>query len=356
MREALRLAARARGRTAPNPLVGSVVARAGRRIAQGHHTRAGRPHAEAVALARAGRAAHGATLYVTLEPCAHEGRTPPCVDAVLASGVRKVVVGMRDPDPRTSGKSIRKLRRAGLQVSVGTLAEDCRRLNAGFVSRIERGRPFTTLKLAASFDGRIATARGESRWISGSPSRAFVQRLRGRVDAIAVGSGTVIADDPSLTQRSGPRVLHRPTRIVVDSRLRTPADARVIDPEHPGSAWILTASGAAPRKRRQLERAGARLVDVRMRGRSLDLRDAWRRLGRLGVNDLLVEGGGGLAAALLRVGLVDRMHLFLAPLLIGSDGLPVIGELGVERLKQALRPRTVASRKLGDDLLVTAEW
>ena len=356
MGEALRLAARARGRTAPNPLVGSVVVRGGRRVARGHHTRAGGRHAEATALARAGKAARGATLYVTLEPCAHTGHTPPCVDAVLASGVRRVVVSMRDPDPRTSGKGIRKLRRAGLQVDLGTLAEECRRLNAGFVSRIERGRPFTTLKLAASFDGRIATARGESRWISGPRSRAFVQQLRGRVDAIAVGSATAVADDPALTQRRGARVLHRPTRIVVDSRLRTPASARLLDPEQPGGAWILTASRAAPRKRKQLERAGARLVDVRTRGHSLDLRDAWRKLGRLGVNDLLVEGGGELAAALLRAGLVDRMHLFLAPLLIGSDGLPVIGELGVERLKQALHPRTVASRRLGDDLLVTAEW
>jgi len=356
MRETVRLAARASGRTAPNPLVGSVVARGNRRIASGYHSRAGRAHGEVVALARAGQAARGGTLYVSLEPCAHTGRTPPCVDAVLASGVRRVVIGMRDPDPRTAGKSIRKMRRAGLRVEVGVLEAECRRLNAGFLSRIERGRPFTTLKLAATLDGRIATASGESRWITGPRSRAFVHRLRGGVDAIAIGSGTALADDPALTQRRGDRVLHRPTRIVVDSSLRTPVGARLIDSERPDGAWILTCRGSPVRRRRQLERAGVRLIEVRQRKGHLDLRAAWKKLGEAGVNDLLVEGGGGLAAALLRAGLVDRMYLIIAPMLIGSDGRPVLGELGVDRLDRALRPRGVASRKLGDDLLLTVEW
>ncbi len=356
MREAIRLATRARGKTAPNPLVGSVVVRGQRGIARGYHRRAGLPHGEAVALARAGAGARGATLYVTLEPCAHTGLTPPCVDAVLASGVRRVVVGMRDPDPRTSGRSIRTLRRAGLRVEVGVLEQECRRLNAGFLSRVERGRPFTTLKLASTLDGRIATASGESRWITGAPARAFVHRLRGSADAIAIGSGTATADDPVLSQRSGGRVGHRPTRIVIDSRLRTPPEAQLIGAGPPGSAWILTSRSSSSRRRGRLERAGARLIDVRTRGDHLDLRAAWKALGRLGVNDLLVEGGGGLAAALLRAGLVDRLHLFLAPMLLGSEGKPVLGALEVDRLERAVRPARVASRKIGDDLLVTLEW
>lgn len=357
MREALRLAARARGRTAPNPMVGAIVAHGARVVARGHHLRAGRAHGEAVALARAGDAAQGATLYVTLEPCAHTGWTPPCVDAVLASGVRRVVVGMRDPDPRTSGRSIRKLRRAGLDVIVGVLGDECRRLNAGFLSRVERGRPHTTLKLASTLDGRIATARGESRWITGQRARAFVHGLRGRVDAVAIGSKTALADDPELTQRRGNRTLHRPTRIVVDSELRTPADARLIAVGPPQSAWILTARDAPRQRRRRLERSGARLIDVRRRRGRLDLGDAWSKLGQAGVNDLLVEGGGELAAALLREGLVDRLYLLLAPLFIGSEGRPVLGALGVDKLPDAPRPRgALASRMLGDDLLLTLEW
>ena len=229
MREALRLAARARGRTAPNPLVGAVVVKAGKKLAQGHHRRAGDPHAEALALERAGGSARGATLYVTLEPCAHYGRTPPCVDLVRDSGVRRVVVGMKDPDPRTRGKSLARLRRSGVEVRTGVLEEDCRELNRGFVSRVERKRPFTILKLATSFDGRIATCTGESRWITSGPSREFVHQLRNQVDAIVVGSGTALADNPSLTARKGKRIVHRPQRVVVDSGLLTPPGSHLAD-------------------------------------------------------------------------------------------------------------------------------
>ena len=357
MREAVRLAARARGRAAPNPLVGAVVVRGGRRIAAGHHVRVGRAHAEALALHRAGADAKRSTLYVTLEPCAHSGRTPPCVDAVLSAGLRRVVVGMRDPDPRTSGRSLRRMRRAGLEVELGVAEVECRALNEGYLSRLARGRPFTTLKLASSLDGRIATARGESRWITGEAARVFVHRLRARVDAIAVGSGTALADDPELSARRAGRVVHRPTRIVVDSALRTPVGARLLDPEQPGGAWLLTTRSAPLARRRRLERAGARIETVRTtRDGRVDLAAAWKRLGSLGVNDVLVEGGGELAAALLRAGLVDRAHFLLAPLLIGGDGRAMLGPLGVDRLRRALRPREVAVRRLGGDVLVTAEW
>ena len=353
MRQALRLAARARGRTAPNPPVGAVLVRGRERIAGGLHTGPGAAHGEAQALRKAGARARGATLYVTLEPCAHRGRTPPCVEAVLASGVRRVVVGIADPDPRTAGRSIRRLRSAGLRVTTGVEQEACRELLRGFLSRVERGRPWTELKLAATLDGRIATRRGESRWITGARARAYVHELRRRVDALAVGSETARADDPALSARAGARVLHRPVPVVVDSRLRLSPRARLL--RRPG-AVVLTSAGAPVARRRALERAGARVVPVRMRGEHLDLRAAWRALGRLGANDLLVEGGGGLGAALLRAGLVDRLHLLLAPLLIGGDGRAVLGSLGVDRLAQALRPRNLHTRRLGPDLLILAEW
>ena len=356
MRAAVRVAERGRGRTAPNPCVGALVAKGRRVLASARTADGGVPHAELRALARAGAAARGSTLYVTLEPCAHFGRTPPCVDAVIAARPRRVVIGMIDPDPRTAGDGVRKLRAAGIEVSVGVEADACARLHEGFLSRVLRGRPFTTLKLAASLDGRIATARGESRWVTSPAARAFVHALRARADAVAVGSGTVLADDPELSARRGARIVHQPLRIAIDSGLRTPPGARLLDSKHPGAAWILCAPRAAPRRRAALERAGARLVEVPARAGHLELGAAWRELGRLGVGDLLVEGGGGLAAALLRAQLVDRMHFFLAPLLIGADGVPVLGKLGVARLADALRPARLSWHRLGPDLHVTAEW
>jgi diaminohydroxyphosphoribosylaminopyrimidine deaminase/5-amino-6-(5-phosphoribosylamino)uracil reductase len=355
MREALALAARARGCTAPNPMVGSIVVRGGRAIAREWHRAVGQPHAEALALERAGAAARGATLYVTLEPCAHWGRTPPCVDAVLAARPARVVVAMRDPDPRTAGRSIRRLRAAGIAVDVGIEEQAARALNEGFVSRVVRSRPFTQLKLAASLDGRIATRTGESQWISGPEARARGHALRREVDAVVVGSGTLLADDPALTARSGGRVVARPRRIAIDSRLRTPADARILDARDPGRAWILTARGVSARRRARLERAGASVFEVPLRARHLDLRAAWRILGRCGLNDVLVEGGGGLAAALLRARLVDRIHVLLAPLLLGGDARAAVGELALARLASAPRLADVRGRRIGQDWWLTAD-
>jgi diaminohydroxyphosphoribosylaminopyrimidine deaminase/5-amino-6-(5-phosphoribosylamino)uracil reductase len=278
------------------------------------------------------------------------------VDAVLAAGFRRVVVGMRDPDRRTAGRSLARLRRQGIEVTVGVEDEACRALNRGFVSRIARGRPYTHLKLASTLDGRIATRSGESRWITGEKARAYVHRLRGRVDAVGVGSATALADDPELTARAGGRVVHRPVRVVVDSRLRTPVDARLLRSGPPGEAVILTAADAPMARRRRLERAGARVVAVPSRDGHLDLRAAWRSLARLGTNELLVEGGGDLAAALLRAQLVDELHLLLAARLIGGDGRPVLGSLGVERLQRALDLSDLEVHRIGRDLLVRAKW
>jgi len=364
MRQALGLARRARGRTAPNPLVGSVIVAEGRRIAGGLHVRPGQPHAEVVALRKAGERARGATLYVNLEPCAHHGRTPPCVEAVLESGVRRVVVGMLDPDPRTAGRSVQRMRSAGLEVVVGVEEAACRALNRGFVSRLVRGRPFTMLKLAASWDGRVATATGDSRWITGVASREWVHRLRSEVDGIAVGSRTACIDDPALTARHRDRVVHRPRRIVVDSKLSVPSGALLFRRAAPGdpvrevgdSVCVLASSEASPERRQALEAVGARVVECAVREDHLDLEDAWGRLAELGVNDLLVEGGGQLGAALLRASLVDRLYLFLAPLLIGETGKPVLGDLGVSELSEAPRPQSWALDRVGSDLLLTAEW
>jgi diaminohydroxyphosphoribosylaminopyrimidine deaminase/5-amino-6-(5-phosphoribosylamino)uracil reductase len=353
MREALRLAARGRGRTAPNPAVGAVIVRGGRRVSGGFHARAGGPHAEIRAIDAAGARSRGATLYLTLEPCAHWGRTPPCVERVIAARFGRVVVGMRDVDPRTAGRGVARLRRRGIEVDVGVEEEACRRLNRGFLSRVLRGRPYTVLKLASTLDGRIATRTGESRWITGAQARGHVHRLRSQVDAVAVGSGTVLADDPELVARRDGRVVHRPLRIVVDSALRTPPTARLLQG---GDALVLAAPGAPARRRRALERRGARVVEVERRGEHLDLRAAWRRLGDLGLNEVLVEGGGGLAAALLRASLVDELQMFVAPRLIGGDGRPVLGPLGVARLSQSPTLREIAVRRVGRDLLLRAEW
>jgi len=356
MRAAIEVAEPGRGRTAPNPCVGALVVKNGRIVARARTADGGAPHAETRALRRAGSAARGATLYVTLEPCAHTGRTPPCVDAVIAARPRRVVMGLVDPDPRTAGRSVRKLRAAGIAVTVGVERSACAELHAGFTSRVTRGRPFTTLKLAASLDGRIATASGESRWITGPAARALVHRLRERVDAISVGSATALADDPELTARRGTRVVHRPVRVVVDSELRIPPGSRLFAPNPSGATVVLAGPRPDPRRRARLERAGARVVPVPRRGGHLDLRAAWRALARLGVNELLVEGGGGLAAALLRARLVDRMHFFVAPVIIGGDGRAVLGALGVARLAKAFRPSRLSWHRLGADLHGIAEW
>jgi diaminohydroxyphosphoribosylaminopyrimidine deaminase/5-amino-6-(5-phosphoribosylamino)uracil reductase len=260
---------------------------------------------------------------------------------------------MIDPDPSTRGKSFARLRRRGIEVVVGVEEDACQQLLRGFTSRVDRGRPYTHLKLAGSLDGRIATRGGESRWITGPEARRRVHELRRRVDAIAVGSQTVLADDPELTARDGSRVVHRPRRVVVDSKLRTPPSARLLQRD---GAVLLAGADAPAARRRRLAGAGAEVVTCRTRDGHLDLRAAWRRLGALGMNELLVEGGGGLGAALLRARLVDRLHLFLAPALIGGDGRALLGPLGVDRLHQALRPRTFSVRRLGGDVLVEMEW
>ena len=350
MARALRLAARGRGRVSPNPLVGAVVVKNGRAAGTGYHRRYGGDHAEVEALRRAGRRAQGSTLYVNLEPCCHWGKTPPCLEAIIAAGVRKVVIAHRDPNPIVKGKGIRGLRRAGIETEVGVLAAEARRLNEAYLKRVESGLPFVALKLALSLDGKSATAGGESKYLTGRKARALTHRLRSQHDGVMVGVGTVLADDPRLTVRLARG--RDPVRVVVDSRLRTPQRAQVLANGSPSSV-IAAVRGAPPKKAQALKKRGARLLLLAAdaEGR-VSLRPLLRALARLGMNSLLVEGGPTLAGSLLDKGLVDRVYFFLAPCLLGGEQAPgAIGGGGVRRLAQAWRVRDLRVRKLGEDFL-----
>jgi diaminohydroxyphosphoribosylaminopyrimidine deaminase/5-amino-6-(5-phosphoribosylamino)uracil reductase len=359
MRLALAEARRALGRTFPNPPVGAVVFRGQRVLGRGHTRPPGGPHAEVVALdgaaRRHGRAAlRGASLAVTLEPCDHVGRTGPCTAAILGAGIARVWIGHRDPHERVAGRGARRLRRAGLEVHVGVLEDACRAQHRGFLSVVERGRPFVTLKLAATLDGRIATSGGESRWVTGPAARAWVHRLRARSDALAVGSRTALRDDPALTARLGGRIVHRPVRVLVDSRLSVPASARLYGGPDPERTWVLCAPGAPASRRRAVEASGARVLPIPVRRGKLCLDAALRQLAREGLGTLQVEGGGELAAALLRTGLVDELLWFSAMRLLGGDARPALGALGAARLKDAVELQGVRLRRAGSDWLVEA--
>jgi diaminohydroxyphosphoribosylaminopyrimidine deaminase/5-amino-6-(5-phosphoribosylamino)uracil reductase len=340
MRRALRLAARAAGRTSPNPLVGAVVVQDGRVIGEGYHRGAGESHAELNALGKAGDAARGATLYTNLEPCAHRGRTPPCVDAIRDAGITRVVVAMRDPDPRTDGKGIRGLRAAEIAVDEGLLREEAERLNAGFVSRLARGRPFVLLKIAATVDGRVAIPG--RRPLSGKPALREVDRLRDRSDAVLVGIDTVLADDPALTVRE---VKGRdPLRVIVDADARTPPAAKVVRGRDPQRTVIFVARDADVRRTNKLREAGVLLVTAPRADGGLDLGAVLRWLGEHGVNTVMSEAGPSVAGALVRGGLADRVLLLLSPV-AGGDGPPAL-----EGVPKASELHDLRLRKLGEDL------
>jgi len=357
LRLALKSARRGEGRTYPNPSVGAVVFKGGEILGRGCTRPAGGPHAEVVALRQAARrhgarALRGASIGVTLEPCCFEGRTAPCTQAIIDAGISRVYVGCRDPHPRVSGRGVAKLRRAGIQVEVGIEEAACREHHRGFFSVHQRGRPFVTLKLATTLDGRIATASGDSRWITGPSARAWVHRLRARTDGIMVGSGTALADDPALTARRGNRVVATPVRVLVDSRLRVPASARLYAGGEGSRTLVLTRKGA--RGRRALEAAGAELLDLPGAAGALNLPAGLRALAGAGLTTLLVEGGGVLGAALLRADLVDEIHWLLAPRLIGGDGHAALAGLGVVGLSQAPELDAWRVGRLGADLHIQA--
>ncbi len=347
---ALRLARRALGSAWPNPAVGCVLVRAGVIVGRGWTQAGGRPHAEAVALARAGAAAAGATAYVSLEPCAHYGVTPPCADALIAAGVARVVVAIEDPDPRVCGQGIRRLREAGIAVTTGVLAAAAARLNRGFLLKVEAKRPLFTLKAATSLDGRIATRTGDSRWITGEAARRAGHGLRASHDGILVGINTVIADDPALDCRLPGMAGRSPVSIVADSTLRLPAAARVVERARTRPCWVMLTDRAALDKRRLLEEKGVRLIEV---ASDRDGRPAPKAmaaaLAGLGLTRVLIEGGGTLAAAFLAAGLIDQVAWFHAPVLIGGDGRASLSPFGIERLADAPRLLPRETRAVGGD-------
>jgi diaminohydroxyphosphoribosylaminopyrimidine deaminase / 5-amino-6-(5-phosphoribosylamino)uracil reductase len=349
------LALRGRGRVSPNPLVGAVVLRGGETVAEGWHEAPGLPHAEAAALAAAGEAARGATVVCTLEPCSHQGRTPPCADALVAAGVARVVFGVADPLERDRAHGAEVLRAAGIEVAVanGADAAACAEVNAAFLTWAATGLPHVTLKLATSLDGKIATAGGESRWISGPESRALVHRWRADHDAVGVGLGTAIADDPQLTARDVEGPVRQPARVVFDSAARLPLRSALVHgaPEH---RLIVLAAADAPAERIvALEAAGAEVA--RLEGGPAKRVDAGlRALGQRGIQSLLVEGGAELGGTLVAAGAVDRVAWFLAPMLIGGRDAPsALGGAGAPSLALAPRLAGAETRRVGDDVLVT---
>jgi diaminohydroxyphosphoribosylaminopyrimidine deaminase/5-amino-6-(5-phosphoribosylamino)uracil reductase len=332
-------------------MVGAVLVRGGKIIATGYHKAAGFDHAEIIALKRAGQRARGATLYINLEPCSHYGRTPPCSRALIAAGVKTVVAGMKDPNPLVAGRGFRELRRAGIVVRAGLLEAECRALNEAFIKYMTRGVPFVTLKLAASLDGKIATASGDARWISGKESRASVHRLRNRVDAVLVGSGTVIADDPQLTCRI--RGGRNPWRVVLDRRLRVSPAARLLRQRDPERTLIVTGRRATAKRARALAARGARILRVAERHGKISWSALFKELASLGIQSVLIEGGAAIAASALKERAVDKILFFYAPKLIGGDGRVMIDGLGIREAKKSLKLRRLEVARSGDDLVVS---
>lgn len=362
MRRALGLARRGLGWTSPNPAVGAVVvAPDGAVVGSGYHAAAGSAHAEVVALRKAGPRARGATLYVTLEPCCHTGRTPPCTEAIRRAGIARVVTAMLDPDPRVAGRGVADLRRAGVAVDVGLLGDQAGRLLEAYVHHRRTGLPFVTMKVAMTLDGRAATRSGDARWISGEDSRRLVHALRTEVDAVVVGIGTVLADDPLLTARPAGRTTplsrapRQPLRVVVDSAARTPTAARVLTSAGDSRPPLIAVTSDAPADRaRALEAAGAEVLRLPpgADGR-VDLQALASELGRRGIVHVLLEGGPTLSAAALATGLVQKVLIFVAPRIVGGVAAPgPVGGDGVARLADAIPIRGLAARRIGDDVLL----
>lgn len=352
MEVALRLARRAVGDTADNPPVGCVLVRDGRVVGRGRTASGGRPHAEVQALAMAGEAARDCTAYVTLEPCAHHGRTPPCADALIAAGVARVVVAIEDPDPRVDGGGLARLREAGIEISTGIGAESATTIAAGFLSRIRTGRPIVTLKLATSLDGRIATATGASRWITGPRARARGHRMRARHDAILIGVGTAITDDPSLDCRLPGLQSRSPVRVVMDGALRLPASSGLVRTAHEWPTVVIASASADPAKRQELEGHGVAVatVEVNNDGRPA-IGAALTLLAGRGVGRVLVEGGATVAKSLIAADAVDTLAWFRAPMLLGGDGIPAVGALGLDAIGTAPRFVPVRTESLDGDTL-----
>ncbi len=357
MRQALKLAEKARGQTSPNPMVGAVVVQNGEVVGQGFHQKSGTPHAEIHALKDAGDKARGADLYVTLEPCCHFGRTPPCTSAVIKAGIRRVIIAMVDPNPKVAGKGIDILRQAGIEASVGPMTHEAHKLNASFIKHTTTGLPLVILKSATSLDGKIATVTGQSKWITDPLSRLKVHEIRNHVDAILVGIGTVLADDPELTVRlSNQYKTKDPIRVVVDSQGRTPTTAKVFNPNSSTDVIIATTDQICSQKRKNYKKLGAEvwMIPPTPDGR-VDLKLLTLKLGQRQITSLLIEGGGEIHASAIDAGIVDEVIFFLAPILIGGRDAPgAIQGSGIKQLNQAVKLKEVTFTTIGQDLMVQA--
>ncbi|MEL6120245.1 MAG: bifunctional diaminohydroxyphosphoribosylaminopyrimidine deaminase/5-amino-6-(5-phosphoribosylamino)uracil reductase RibD [Pseudomonadota bacterium] len=354
MRLALSLGRRAQGQTWPNPAVGCVIAQGSRIVGRGWTSEGGRPHAEPQALAQAGAAARGATAYVSLEPCAHHGKTPPCTDALIAAGIARVVAPIEDEDPRVSGLGFARLREAGVEVTTGVLQEEAAYDHAGFFMRMSHERPWVTLKLANSFDGRIATATGMSQWITGPAARHLVHAMRARHDAVMVGGGTARADDPMLTVRGhgrGRGAAQQPVRVVVSRKLDLPQEAQLARSASNVPLWLCHGEDASDDRRQAWQSLGAVLLPCAMEGRSLDIRSVLAQLAQQGLGRVFCEGGSALAASLLSANLVDELVGFTAGVVIGAEGLPSLGAMGISDLGEAPRFELISSTPIAGDVM-----
>jgi len=353
MKIALAQAKRALGRVSPNPLVGAVIVKRDEIVGVGYHHRAGSPHAEINALSKAGRKARNADLYVTLEPCCHYGRTPPCVEMIVDRGIRKVVIGMIDPNPKVAGKGIAKLKAAGIVTTSGVLEEECRKLNEDYVHYITRSIPFVILKIASSLDGKIATRTGDSRGITDQESLARVHALRDQVDAILVGSGTVKADDPLLTTRLTGKRGKDPIRIIVDSTLSISPRARIFNPNSRSGVIVATTNRAPKRKKEQIEKAGGTVITVAAKGGKVSLRSLMRTLGKREITSVLIEGGTGISTSAFNEGIVDKIIFFYAPKILGGNrAYGITAGKGFDRISRAHKVHDLTVKKCGDDVLV----
>ncbi|NCO33629.1 MAG: bifunctional diaminohydroxyphosphoribosylaminopyrimidine deaminase/5-amino-6-(5-phosphoribosylamino)uracil reductase RibD [Armatimonadetes bacterium] len=354
MRRALREARKGLGWTSPNPCVGAVVVQNGEVVGAGYTRPAGERHAEYFALRQAGKGARGASVYTTLEPCCYYGRTPACTEELLASGVRKVVSGVRDPNPRVDGEGFRQLQRAGVETAVGLCAREATRQMEGYLKFVETGLPFVTLKMAMTLDGKIASPSGESKWISGESARRHVHQLRHENDAVIVGINTVLRDDPQLTARHRKRV-RNPHRVVLDGRARTPVKSHLLRESLScgGKTIIVVSRDANPRRVSELNQAGAEVWQAPLSRGGISLRWVLRRLGKMDCRGVIFEGGSEVAASALETGIVDRVLLFVAPKLLGGrDAIPVIGGRGLGSLGKAAVVREWTTRRMGEDLMI----
>ena len=356
MQKALALAARAQGRTSPNPMVGAVVVKDNQVVGEGYHRKAGTPHAEVHALQAAGEAARGATLYVNLEPCSHYGRTPPCADAIVRAGVKKVVVAGLDPNPRVSGRGLKVLQDAGIETLTGVLEQEAQKLNLAFFKYIQTRTPLVSLKVAMTLDGKIATSTGDSRWISGAGSRKYVHQLRNVYDAIMVGIGTVLKDDPMLNTRLEDENIRDPVRVIIDSKLDLPRFSNIVKTARQQKTIVFCGQQADDARQEFLEEAGLTVIQLATDEEKLPLEEVLQVLGEMEIMTLLVEGGGEINGYLIEKHLIDKVYWFIAPKIVGGRAAPTpVGGSGIPQLKDALPLKSMEIQRFDKDILIVAE-